>query len=149
MKNKKKQTTEEMIQRSDEAKDILSINKSSLKDLISPAGIDASHYDYLEIFSTVSRYARTFYVTTLPRQATFPIFLSDIYNFGDINTSVYINPIPETVSQTDLNRTIVELQSERIVAQDRGDINRQSVLAIKQAEAEQLRDEIAAGYNKL
>ncbi len=144
-----KPVKEEMIKASEEEQNVLSLNKSSLKDLISPSGIDASHYDYLEIFSKVSRFARTFYVTTLPRQATFPYFLSDIYNFGDINTSVYINPIPETVSQTDLNRTIVELQSERLVAQDRGDINRESVLAIKQAEAESLRDQIAAGYNKL
>ncbi len=132
-----------------EGENFLETNKSELKDLISPAGIDASHYDYLEIFSKISRYARSFYVTTMPRQATFPYLLSGIYDFGDINTSVYISPIPETVSQNDLNRTIVEIQSERIVAQDRGDINRESVLAIKQAEAESLRDEIAAGYNKL
>ena len=128
---------------------LLKKNKAELKDLISPAGVDASHYDYLEIFSKISRYARTFYVTTMPRQATFPYFLSGIYDFGDINTSVYISPIPETTSQNDLNRTIVEIQSERLVAQDRGDINRESVLAIKQSEAEALRDEIAAGYNKL
>ena len=127
----------------------LELNKSTLKDLIAPSGIDASHFDYLEIFSKVSRFARTFYVTTLPRQATFPYFLSGIYEFGDINTSVYISPISETVSQNDLNKTIVELQSERYVADDRGDINRSSVLAQKQAEAEELRDQIAAGYNKL
>ena len=133
----------------EEQESVIELNRASLKDLISPSGVDASHYDYLEIFSKFSRYARSFYVTTLPRQATFPYFLSDIYNFGDINTSVYIAPIPETVSQNDLNKTIVEIQSERIVAQDRGDINRESVLAIKQAEAEALRDQIAAGYNKL
>jgi type IV secretory pathway VirB4 component len=124
-------------------------NQSNFKDLISPSGIDASHYDYLEIFSKTSRFARTFYITTLPRQATFPYFLSGIYDFGDVTTSVYINPISETVSQNELNKTIVELQSERYVAHDRGDINRESVLSTKQAEAESLRDQIAAGYNKL
>ncbi len=154
MKNSKEQVKnevvkDELISAVDEQQSLIEINKSNLKDLISPSGVDASHYDYLEIFSKVSRFARCFYVTTLPRQATFPYFLSDIYNFGDINTSVYISPIPETVSQNDLNRTIVEIQSERLVAQDRGDINRESVLAIKQAEAEALRDQIAAGYNKL
>ncbi|MDD4109221.1 MAG: DUF87 domain-containing protein [Prolixibacteraceae bacterium] len=143
------ETTSDIISSNYDSDNILSLNKADLKDLISPSGIDASHYDYLEIFSKVSRYARTFYVTTMPRQASFPYFLSDIYDFGDVNTSVYISPIPETSSQNDLNRTIVEIQSERIVAQDRGDINRESVLAIKQAEAEQLRDQIAAGYNKL
>ena len=139
----------DIIEADENTEGTLELNKSDLKDLISPSGIDATHYDYLEIFSKVSRYARSFYITTMPRQATFPYFLSSVYDFGDINTSVYINPIPETVSQNDLNKTIVELQSERIVAQDRGDINRESVLAIKQAEAESLRDEIAAGYNKL
>ena len=150
MRNNNKQNfDEEMILVNEEHQDLLDTNKSDLKDLISPSGVDASHYDYLEIFSKVSRFARSFYITTLPRQATFPYFLSDIYNFGDINTSVFIYPVPETVSQNDLNRTIVEIQSERIVAQDRGDINRESVLAVKQAEAEALRDQIAAGYNKL
>ena len=148
-KENKLQTNPEIIEANDDMEGTLELNKSDLKDLISPAGIDASHYDYLEIFSKVSRFARSFYITTMPRQATFPYFLSSVYDFGDINTSVYINPIPETVSQNDLNKTIVELQSERFVAQDKGDINRESVLAIKQAEAESLRDQIAAGYNRL
>lgn len=75
--------------------------------------------------------------------------MSGIYDFGDVTTSVYITPISETTSQNDLNKQIVELQSERYVAHDRGDINRESILTAKQAEAESLRDQIAAGYNKL
>lgn len=152
-KNKKnaseQQNTENLITTVDDSSTVFEVNKSNLKDLMAPSGIDATHYDYLEIFSKVSRFTRSFYVTTMPRQATFPYFLSGIYEFGDVNTSVFINPIPEPISQKDLNKTIVELQSERYVAQDRGDINRASVLATKQAEAEALRDEIAAGYNKL
>ena len=69
--------------------------------------------------------------------------------FGDINTSIYINPIAEARSQNELNRTINELETERIVAADRGNINRESNLTQKRFEAENLRDEIAAGYNKL
>ena len=140
---------ENLIKAEDDSINYLEKNKSSLHDLLSPSGIDASHFDYLEIFSKVSRFARTFYVTTLPRQATFPYFLSGIYEFGDANTSVYITPISENSSINDLNKTIVELESERVVANNRGDINRLSVLGTKQAEAEELRDQIAAGYNKL
>ena len=141
--------TEELITSNDLLESSLEVNKSTLKDLLAPSGIDATHYDYLEIFSKVSRFARTFYLTTIPRQATFPYFLSGIYEFGDVNTSVFITPISETKSQNELNKQIVEIQSERYVAHDRGDINRESVLATKQAEAESLRDQIAAGYNKL
>ncbi|MGN1012998.1 MAG: VirB4 family type IV secretion system protein [Clostridia bacterium] len=132
-----------------EAENILKRNQSTLQDLLAPSGIDCTHFDYLEIFSKVSRFARVFYVTTIPRQATFPYFLSGIYEFGDVNTSVFITPIPENNSINDLNKTIVELESERVVANNRGDINRLSILSTKQAEAEGLRDQIAAGYNKL
>ena len=140
---------EDSLISNEEEVDILKKNKSDLHDLLAPSGIDATHFDYLEIFSKVSRFARTFYLTTVPRQATFPYFLAGIYEFGDVNTSVYITPIAENNSINDLNRTIVELESERVVANNRGDINRLSVLGTKQAEAESLRDQIAAGYNKL
>ena len=88
-------------------------------------------------------------VANLPRMCTFPEFLRGMYTFGDINVSVFINPVSEASSQTDLNRTINELESERIVALDRGDINRERVIAQKKEEAEELRDSIAAGFNKL
>ena len=149
LKKKKSEKNTEIIKTDSINKTSLEMNKSTLKDILAPSGIDASHYDYLEVFSKISRFARTFYITTLPRQATFPYFLSGIYDFGDVTTSVYISPISETTSQNELNKQIVEIQSERYVAQDRGDINRLSILSTKQAEAESLRDQIAAGYNKL
>ncbi len=125
------------------------LKKKTIKDLIAPSGIDASNIDHMEIISNAKRYARSFFVSTLPRMCTFPEIFREMYLFGDINTSIYINPIPEARSQNELNRVINELETERIVAQDRGNINRESVLSQKRYEAEQLRDEIAAGYNKL
>ena len=144
-----KEKLENSLEVNTEAENILKKNQSTIQDLLAPSGIDCTHFDYLEIFSKVSRFARVFYVTTIPRQATFPYFLSGIYEFGDVNTSVFITPIPENNSINDLNKTIVELESERVVANNRGDINRVSILSTKQAEAEGLRDQIAAGYNKL
>ena len=123
--------------------------KQSIKELIAPSGIDASNIDHLEIISNVKKYARSFFVSTLPRMCTFPELFRDLYFFGDINTSIYINPIQEARSQSELNRVINELETERIVAADKGNINRESNLAQKRFEAEQLRDEIAAGFNKL
>ena len=124
-------------------------NRKGLKDLIAPAGIDASNPNYLQIASGRTRYARSMIVSTIPRMCTFPEFLRGMYTFGDLNVSVFINPVSENTSQTELNRTINELESERIVAWDRGDINRERILAQKRAEAEELRDQIAAGFNKL
>ena len=128
---------------------IFNKNKKDIKSLIAPGGVDASYTNHLEIASSRTRYARSMIVSNLPRMCTFPEFLRGMYTFGDINVSVFINPVSESSSQTDLNRTINELESERIVAIDRGDINRERILAQKRAEAESLRDEIAAGFNKL
>ena len=125
------------------------LRKKTIKELIAPSGIDASNIDHLEIISNVTRYARSFFVSTLPRMCTFPELFRDLYLFGDVNTSIYINPIAESRSQNELNRVINELETERIVAADRGNINRESDLGQKRLEAEELRDEIAAGYNKL
>lgn len=124
-------------------------NKKDIKDLIAPSGIDVSNTNHIEIISNNTKYARSMIVSVLPRMCTFPEFLRGMYNFGDINVSVFINPVSEAKSQTELNRTINTLESERIVAADRGNINRESMLAQKRAEAEELRDAIASGLDKL
>ena len=148
---KKKQRREDQRQLNDYTKpnEFEILKRKTIKELIAPSGIDASNIDHLEIISNVTRYARSFFVSTLPRMCTFPELFRDMYLFGDINTSIYINPVAESRSQNDLNRVINELETERIVAADRGNINRESDLGQKRYEAEQLRDEIAAGYNKL
>ncbi len=125
------------------------LRKKSIKELIAPSGIDASNIDYLEIISNVKRYARSFYVSTLPRTCIFPELFRSLYMFGDINTSIYIKPLDEAATQNELNKTITELETERIVASDKGNINRESIVAQKRFETEQLRDEIASGFNKL
>ena len=125
------------------------LKKKTIKELIAPSGIDASKIDHLEIISNVKRYARSFFISTLPRMCTFPELFRDLYFFGDVNTSIYITPIAEARSQNELNKVINELETERIVAADRGNINRESTLTQKRFEAEQLRDEIAAGFNKM
>jgi len=144
-----KKQEEEKMQPFNEIKQPQIFKKQSIKELIAPSGINASNIDHLEIISNVKKYARSFFVSTLPRMCTFPELFRDMYFFGDINTSIYIKPIQEAKSQNELNRVINELETERIVAADRGNINRESNLAQKRFEAEQLRDEIAAGFNKL
>ena len=146
---KKKNNEESTIAENKNTEKSFVENAKDLKDLIAPAGIDATSTNRLEIVSATSKYARTMLVSTLPRMCTFPELLRGMYTFGDINVSVFITPISEAKSQNELNRTINELESERIVAQERGQINRESSLAQKRAEAEELRDAIASGLDKL
>ncbi len=148
-KKQKKQLQEEEERKLTNNEDNQLLRKKTIKELIAPSGIDASKMDHLEIISSVKRYARSFFISTLPRMCTFPELFRDLYFFGDMNTSLYITPISEARSQSELNKTINELETERIVAADRGRINRESTLTQKRFEAERLRDEIAAGFNKM
>ncbi len=146
---KKKRQEEDQRNQNNLPQEPGTLKMQSIKELIAPSGIDASNIDHLEIISNITRYARSFFVSTLPRMCTFPELFRDMYVFGDVNTSIYITPIAEARSQNELNRVINELETERIVAADRGNINRESTLSQKRFEAEELRDQIAAGFNKL
>ena len=148
-KSRKQQEEERKKQLMSENEEPGILKRRTIKELIAPSGIDASKIDHLEIISNVKRYARSFFISTLPRMCTFPELFRDLYFFGDVNTSIYITPIAEARSQNELNKVINELETERIVAADRGNINRESTLTQKRFEAEQLRDEIAAGFNKM
>ena len=146
---KNQKLKEEETQKQFKTENMNLLRKKSIKELIAPDGIDVRDISNVKIISNTTKYAKSFYVSVLPRMCTFPEIFRDMYMFGDINTSIYINPIQESRSQNELNRVINELETERIVAADRGNINRESQLAQKRAEAEQLRDEIAAGFNKM
>ena len=149
MSKRKLREQEDLERQPNEEETSKFLKRMTIKEIIAPAGIDASNIDHLEIISRTKRYARSFFVSGLPRMATFPEIFRDLYMFGDVNTSIFINPVKEEKSQNDLNRAINELETERIVALDRGNINRESTLSQKRFEAEELRDQIAAGFNKL
>ena len=107
----RKQEEEEKMQLYNEGQSTQFLKKKSIKELIAPSGIDASNIDHLEIISNVKKYARSFFVSGLPRMCTFPELFRDMYFFGDINTSIYIKPIQEAKSQNELNRIINELET--------------------------------------
>ena len=92
-KNKKIQQDDFGMPRNDysSSEEVPILHKKTIKELIAPSGIDSSNIDHLEIISNVTRYARSFFVSSLPRMCTFPELFRDMYLFGDINTSIYIN----------------------------------------------------------
>ena len=103
---KKKRQEEDQKNQSNLPQEPGTLKMQSIKELIAPSGIDASNIDHLEIISNITRYARSFFVSTLPRMCTFPELFRDMYVFGDVNTSIYITPIAEARSQNELNRDI-------------------------------------------
>ena len=92
MFNKKRKVSNDDLsfQRNDYSSDetIPILRKKTIKELIAPSGIDASNIDHLEINSNVKRYARSFFVSALPRMCTFPELFRDMYLFGEDRKSV-------------------------------------------------------------
>lgn len=78
---KAKQQEQERRQLANKQQEPGFLKKQSIKELIAPSGIDASKMDHLEIISTVKRYARSFFIATLPRMCTFPELFRDLYFF--------------------------------------------------------------------
>ena len=87
-KKKKELQLEEEQNQINRTEEVEFLKKRTIKELIAPSGIDASNIDHLEIISNVKRYARSFFVSALPRMCTFPELFRDMYMFGDINTSI-------------------------------------------------------------
>ena len=92
---KKKQQPEEEEQKKSVDDEYKVLHKKTIKEIIAPAGIDASKLDHMEIISNVTRYARSFFVSGLPRSCIFPELFRNLYMFGDINTSIYIYTVAE------------------------------------------------------
>ena len=98
---KKQKQQEENLQeqfREYREEDVAILKKKSIKELIAPSGIDASNIDHLEIISNTKRYARSFFVSSLPRMCTFPELFRDLYMCGDTDTSIFISSIKEEKS---------------------------------------------------
>ena len=74
-KRNKKNKPEQIVKQNYKGESFIDRNVKNIKDLIAPAGIDASHLNHLEITSSTTRYARSMLVTTIPRMCTFPEFL--------------------------------------------------------------------------
>lgn len=122
---------------------------ANLKDLLCPFTINLKNLNQIKFESGTPRCSRTFFTNTLPRFLTFGEFLKPLHNFGNTNTSIFIYPIQESICHSNLNEIITDIQVKLNAAFEEGDRDNIIVLAQKKLEAENLRDEIASGFNAL
>lgn len=124
-------------------------NRLNIKDYICPFKIDLRELNHIKFLSNIPKFARSFFIITLPRFLTFGETLRNLYKFGNNNTSIYIYPIPEGIAQSNLSAIINNLEAERLQAIKDGNQHKLQVITYKKTEAEVLRDEIATNFNKL
>lgn len=131
-----------------DSKSIFSVDR--LKRLMSPSGIDPRKLDHFELNDMGRRlFIRCFYVDEMPRKTTFAETFKEINGFSNAICSTFIKPYGEGKSGKQLDKHIIDLDSERHLAQKNDDINRDRKISKKMNAAESLAEEVEAGHNTL
>ncbi|MCG8541864.1 MAG: hypothetical protein MJA82_18275 [Clostridia bacterium] len=124
--------------------------KNTIKDLVAPNGVNPNPLDHLVIHDHGENiYVRTFYIDKFPRRSTFAYTFEPIFSFPDSTTSVFIIPQGEGKAIRELDREITDIDSERMIAIEKGDRNRERKLSKKMNEAESFSDDVDSGENSL
>lgn len=79
------------IEENEELSNFLEENVTNLKDLITNEYVDFSIDPKFCVVG--EKYSKNMYIGILPSSVNFPTYLDDLYNFGDVDTSIHISPI--------------------------------------------------------
>lgn len=125
-------------------KSIFEKRKRNMKDLI------ATDYDFTDPKKVVvgdNLYAKNMYMAFLPNSVNFASSFHALYNFGDIDTSIFIDPIDNETAKAELSKLRTNLSVEYLTSG--GSLNRMDDMQAKVEEARRLREEVRDGLNKL
>ena len=59
---------------------------------------------------------KNMYIGIMPSGANFASFLHSLYNYGDIDTSIFVQPIQSETAKADLSRVRTNLEMEYLTA---------------------------------
>lgn len=128
----------------DEDTESVNQNVTTIKDIIASSYCDfAEDPRYMNIGEGK---AKNMYIGVLPSMVSFPTYLDELYNFGDIDTSLFICPIDNEDAITELSKLRTNLETELITAEGS---NRRDDMGAKTYEAKRLRSEVRDGFNKI
>lgn len=123
-------------------------NKKALRQLAAADGINPNPLSYLVINDGGEDvYIRSFTIDKLPKRVVFAETFRTIFNFTGATTSVHICPMDEASATNCLDKHVVMLESERIIAAKDKDINRIRRLEGQQHETEKWAELIETGEN--
>lgn len=134
----------ELNENDDNEENFLEGNVTNLKDLITNEYVDFSIDPKFCVVG--EKYSKNMYIGILPSNVTFPTFLDDLYNFGDVDTSIHISPVDNEDAVISLSKLKTNLEVELTTAQGN---NRKDDMAAKVYEAKRLREEVRDNINKL
>ncbi len=141
-----KLNTKKETQQKEESYAIKRVN--NIRDAVCCKNVNPLPDDHIQIINNTKIYARTLYIADLPRRSTFAYTFEPILKFPNANVSIFVKPMREGKAIKDLNNVIVDLDAERMMAENK-DINRARRLTRLYQEAEALVDAVDAGENSL
>lgn len=134
----------------DENNDKSIFAQETIVDLVAPNGVNPNPLGYLTVNDEGRDvYIRSFYIDKLPRRSTFAHTFEEIFNFSNSTVSIFIEPLIEGKSIKELDKQITSLDSERLIAQENKDRNRERKVDKKLNEAEAWASNIDSGENTL
>lgn len=134
----------------DAIEDIFLQKRKSVKELVSPVGLNTKPLEYMIIADNETNvYTICFYIHKLPRSTKFASTFSAIYNYPNVISSTFIEPVPKSIASKYLDNRINSLETEIIAVNRAGDTNRLRRLNIKKKEAEKWAADIEKGNNSL
>lgn len=136
--------TDNNMDDNEELNNFLVENVTNLKDLITNEYVDFSIDPKFCVVG--EKYSKNMYIGILPSSVNFPTYLDDLYNFGDVDTSIHISPIDSEEAIISLSKLKTNLEVELETAQGN---NRRDDMEAKVYEAKRLREEVRDGINKL
>ena len=118
-----------------------------LKQAIAPDGVDPNPNSYLIINDGgTDVYVRTMTIVSLPRRAKFAVTFSDLLDYPNCTSSVFVKPISEEQMVAKMDRQITVLGAEYLSAE--GDPNRQRKLEAQYQDVNDFAAQVESGENK-
>lgn len=116
--------------------------------IVSPEGINPLPNRYF-ILSDAGKeiYCCSFTIDKLPRRTTFANTFSELMNFSECTTSIFIHKLSEAETSRKMDRQIITLEAEFVAANKQGDANRKRKLTSQYADVEQWAIEVETGEN--
>lgn len=92
------------------------------------------------------KFVRNMYIGILPSSVSFPRFLDELYAYGDVDNSIFIEPLDNEEAIAELSKLRTNLETEYLTANGN---NRRDDVRVKVEDCTRLRDEIRDGFNKI
>lgn len=144
-KDKNEEKVEDLLELDNNDSNVFLKNKKTFKDLIAVDALDFASDPKYGIMGD-KYYFKNLYIGILPAMVNFATFLHNLYNFGNIDTSIFINPVDTETAKADLSKVKTNLEMEYLTAEG---YNRMEDMAVKAQEAQRLRAEVRDGVNKI